>query len=139
MAGENGLRGISLGLCGREQEVLGGNVLVFKIGSFLKSPVNELSERGRHGGLGRALSRDFGQVVDLAVRLVQNDLRTNAQLLENRRNDAFLILKQGSKQVQGQQLRVAMFGRDVVGALNRFLRFNREFVPANSHGENLIW
>ena len=118
---------------GRQQQVFGGDVLVLEIVRFLECALDELVKRSRHRRLRSALARYLWQALYFHVRVIENCLRPDPQLFEDGRNNAFLIFQQGRQQVHGQQLGIAVLGRDLIGALDGFLRLNREFVPTNSH------
>ncbi len=90
MTRENFLRGIALQLRDRQQQMLGGDVFVFEIGSFFEGAFQELVGRRRDARLRRSAG-DLRQLLDRLVRFVQNGLRANADLFKNRRDDAFFV------------------------------------------------
>ena len=84
------------------------------------SSLAALRERGLRG----AAAGDLGQLFDLAIDLAQHGLRTDADFLQHRRNDAFFVLEQRRQQMQRQQLRIAVLGGEFVAPLHRFLRLD---------------
>ena len=138
VTGQDRLRRVFLAVGCGQQQVFGGDVLILEVVGFLESALDQLIQGRRHARLSRALARNFGQAADFAVGIMQDHLRTDAELLEDGRNDAFLVFKQGGEQVHGQQFGIAVFGCDLVGALNGSLRLHRKFVPTNGHGRLLF-
>ena len=61
-----------------------------------------------------ACPETFGKPFDLAVDLAQHGLRADADFLEHRRNDTFLVLEQRGQQVDRLQLGIAVLGCEVV-------------------------
>ena len=133
LRGQDLLRRIALQLRHGQQQMLGGDVLVLEIGGFLEGAVQKLVGGLRERRPARPPPETLGRRLDLAVRLAQHGLRTDADLLQHRRDDAFFVLQQRRQQMDRQQLRIAVLGGEFVRALHRFLRFHCEFVPTNCH------
>ena len=53
---------------------------------------------------------------------MQNGLRTDPDLFENRWHDAFFVLDQRGEDVQRHQLGIAVLGSDLIGTLESLLR-----------------
>ena len=107
-------------LCGEgEQEVLGGDVLVLEVGGFFEGSVEHLAESLAEAGL---LCRplDLGQPGDETVHPGEKLLYGHAHLVENREDDALLILKQRGHEVNRQRFRVAVVAGQPDRALDRF-------------------
>src|SRR5579871_2489659 len=117
--------------------MLRGDVLVLEVAGFFESLFQQLVDLVRHRGL-RSFSGNLRQLVDIAVDLAQDGLRTDANLFEHRWNDAFFVFEQRCQQMNWQQLRIAMLGSELAGALYSFLRFNSKFVPTYGHDETSI-
>ena len=117
-----------------EQQVLGRNVFVLEVGGFFEGLLEQLVGFVGERGL-RSFARNFGQLFDLAVDIAQDGLRADADLFQNRRNDAFLIFEQRSEQMNRLQLGIAVLGGELARALDGFLRFNGKFVPTDGHEE----
>ncbi len=66
-------------------------------------------------------------------------MRADSDLLQDRRDDAFLILNQGRENVDRQQFRIAVLRRELIGSLDGFLRFYSEFVPTDRHKVVLLF
>ena len=131
------LRRIALQVRDGQQQVLGGNVLVLEIGRFLEGALQKFVRRLGERGLRGSAAGDFGQALDLAIGLVQHGLRTDADFLQHRQNDAFFVLQQRRQQVQRQQFRIAVLGGEVVAALHRFLRLYCKFFPTDRHRNSI--
>ena len=86
----------------------------------------------------RAAAGNLGQALNRAVDLAQYGLRTNADFLQHRRDDAFFILEQCSQKMQRLQLGIAVLGGQIVGALHRLLRLYSKFFPTDCHKFLLI-
>jgi hypothetical protein len=117
-----------------EQEVLGRDVLVLEIVGFLECLVEDLLHGIGHAGL-RAGAGNLGEFAQGLGCFCDELVGGYADFLQDRDDDAVLVFKQGGEQVQRQQLRVAVLGRERARALNRFLRFHCEFIPTDCH----IW
>ena len=105
-----------------------------KFEASLKAWSSSLLALVRQRGL-RGASGDFGKLFDLAIDLGEHGLRANADLFQHGRNDAFFVFEQRRQQVQRQQFGIAVLGGELVRALDRFLRFDGEFVPTDGHGD----
>ena len=114
LPGQDLLRRIALQLRDGQQQVLGRNVLVLEVGGFLEGAfqkfVGRLGERGLRG----SAAGNLRQALDLAVDLAEHGLRTDADLLQHRRHDAFFVLEQRRQQMQRQQFRIAVLGGELV-------------------------
>src|SRR3954466_8943426 len=93
LARKNLLRRIALLLRNAQQQVLGGDVLVLEIVSFLERTLQQLAQSSRDRSLCGATG-NLGQLLNLAINIIQDSLRTDSDLLEHGRNDAFAILDQ---------------------------------------------
>ena len=133
MTPEDLLGGVAFHLRDREQHVFGGDVFVLEVVGFLEGTLQQLVQCRRHGRLCGGAG-NFGQALDFFVGVTQDGLRTYADLFQNRRHNPFPVFDESCQRVQRQQLGVAVFRGDVVGALHRFLRLYGEFVPADRHG-----
>ena len=137
-------RGIALLLGEGEQEVLRRDVFVLEVGCFLEGAVEDLLHRVRKSGL-RTGAADLGQRVQGVVGARQKLLRGHADLLQNRNDDAVLVLEQRREHVHGRELGIAVLKREIGRCLDGFLRFDREFVPTNCHIDSslllyvLVW
>ena len=76
---------------------------------------------------------NFGQLAEGLGCFCDELVSCYSDLLQDRNDDAVFVFKQGGEQVQRQQLRVAVLGRERARALNRFLRFDSEFIPTDCH------
>ena len=129
------LRRIALQTGQRQQHVLGRNVFVLEGVGFLERLLQNLIDRRRHSRrLRAAAARDFRQLLNFFVEVAEHRLRPDADFFEHRRNDAFAVLDQRGQQMERSKFRIAVLGRELVRALDGFLRFDCEFVPTNGHG-----
>ena len=113
--------------------MLGRDIFVLKIVGLFEGALQQLVQcRGR--GRLRGSAGHLGQTLDLPIGLTQDRLRADADLLQNRRHDAFAVFDESCQQMQRHQLGVAVLGGEVVGALDRFLRLYRKSVPTDGHG-----
>jgi hypothetical protein len=89
----------------REQDVLGGDVLVLELAHLVLGGVEDLDElAGGAGGLAaRPHGRHGGQ---RSVQAGADELRVDAELRQHRRDDAALLVEQREQQVLGRRLRI---------------------------------
>ena len=116
-----------------KQQVLGGDVFILEVVRFFEGTIQNLVQDIGNIRL-RRTSRHLGQLFDLAVHLVQHGLRPHADLLENRRHDALAVLEQRRQQMDRHQFGIAVFRRQIAGALYCLLSFDCKLVPTNGHG-----
>ena len=131
---QNLLRRIPLQVRDGKQQVLGGDVFVFEVGSLLERLLEQFIDFIRKRGL-RRLAGHFRKLFQLVVDVAQHGLRADPDFFEHRRNNAFLVFKQRGEQVKRPQLRIAVLGGEFVRPLDGFLRFDGKFVPTDWHRE----
>ena len=129
--GERVARGIAFGLGQREQQVLGGDVVVLEVFGLFAGAVEHLGQRVRHARLRAA--GDLGQLGDGGVRAVQQFLHADARAFEHGQHDAFAVFQQRRKQMHGQDFRIAVLSGSGRGGLDRLLRFSGQFFPFECH------
>ncbi len=125
-------RGIALQVRDAEQQVLGGDVLVFEVVGLLEGLVERFVERLAQAGLrGRAgYTRQF--LLDRCRSLSSRSVGT--PIFSSTGGDyALAVLEQSQQQMHGLELGVAELGRAILRLLHRLLRLDGEFVPTNSH------
>jgi hypothetical protein len=111
----------------REQEVLGGDVLVLEVAHLLLGEAQDANELGgRTGGLTAGAQR--GQGLDGRVGVGAHARDVGAELLEHGRDDASVLLEQDEEQVLGRDLRVAAALGERARGRDGFLRLDREAV-----------
>ncbi len=120
--------------------MLGGNVFVLEVGGFFEGLLQQLIGGIRDRCLG-GFSGNFRQLLNLAIQIAEDRLRTYADFFQHRRDNPFFIFQQSREQMQRHQFRIAMFGCEIVRPLNGFLRFYSKFVPTDGHGKLhlVIW
>ena len=126
-----GLAAAPGGLGERQQQVLGGDVVVLEVLGFLAGAVKHLGQRVRHAG--RGPTRDLGQLGDSGVGTVQQFLHAHARAFQHRQDDALAVFQQRRKQMHGQDFRVAVLSGSGRGGLDRLLRFSGQFFPLECH------
>jgi hypothetical protein len=127
------LDGLVLLLGEREQEVLGGDVVVLEVFGFLEGVLEDFVEGVAEAGLGgRAL--DFGELGDGGAEGVGERLDGDADLFKDGEDDALVIFEEGGHEVQREDFGVAVFSGEALGGLEGFLGFDGEFVPFDGHG-----
>ena len=89
----------------RQQEVLGGEVLVVEVGALRVGRVEHLLELAADAGLAAV---GLGQLADGVVGGVPHRERGQADALEDRQDDALLLAQQRGEQVVGGDLGVAL-------------------------------
>ena len=115
-----------------QQQVLGGDVLVFEVRRLAKGLLQRLVERLAQARL-RGRAGDARQFFLDAVQVALQPLRGHTDLFEDGGNHALAILDQRQQQVYGLQLGIAQFGGAGLRLLHRLLRLDGEFVPTNGH------
>ena len=119
--------------------MLGRDIFVFEIVGFLERLLQHLVDLRRHGGLLRAAAaRNLGQLLNLFVEIAEHGLRTDTDLLQHRRNDAFFIFNQRRQQMERCQLRIAVLGSEFVSALHSLLRFYGKFIQTDRHNSYFL-
>ena len=110
-----------------EQQVLGGDELVFKAGGFIEGALEDLVQGlGEiHPGLHAA---SFGESVEQAARLGDDGVGLDAAFFQDGTNDALFFFREGDEQVEGEHHLAFAFFSDGLGLLDCFLRFLRESV-----------
>ena len=106
-----------------QQQMLGGDVLVLEVIRLFESLVEQALRGGGKAGLCCAAG-DARQIFQNLVGLRQDCLRTGADFLQHRSNNALPVLQQRDQQVHGQQFGIAALGGDFRGALHRRLRLD---------------
>ena len=122
---------IAFGLGEREQEMLGGDVVVLEVFGLFGGAVEDLGERVGHAGLRAA--GDFGQLGDGCIRAGKKFLHADAGAFEDGEDDAFAVFEQRRKQMHGEDFGVAVFGGSGRGCLDGLLRFDGQFIPLECH------
>ena len=110
----------------REQEVLGGDVLVLELAHLVLGCAQHLHELGRGRGLGGAAQRR--ERVERRAHLAAQALDGDAQLAQHARDDGVALIEQHGEQVLGLHLGVAGGGREVDGRPEGLLGLDRESV-----------
>ena len=115
-----------------EQQVLGGDVLVFEVCGFIKGLVEGLVERRAEARLRRGAGHARQFFLDL-VQIALEPLDGHTDLFEHRGDDALAVLDEREQQVDGLQFGVAELGSARLRLLDRLLRLDGEFFPVNCH------
>ena len=115
----------------REQQVLGRDVLVLELApARARRRAGRRRARGASGRLGgRAL--DGRELVERGVDVVADGLRAGAELVEDRDDDAVLLLEQDGEQVLGRGLGVVARGGERAGGLERGAGLGREAIDVH--------
>ena len=120
------------GLHQRQQEVVGGDKLIFHHLSFFGGLLEDLHQLRIRLGLGASgnlrLMGKFRLGDSLKVTAV------DANFLQQRPDDSFVLGYQGLQKVDRRDLRIATVCSGIDGTLHRFLSFNCELVEAECHG-----
>ncbi len=111
----------------REQQMLGGDELVFKALGFIGRALQNLVERRReiHAGLHAA---GFRQGLELVASLGDDGVGMDAAFFENRADDTFLLFGQSQQQVKRIHYLAAVLPGDLLGKLQGLLGLLGEFV-----------
>ena len=110
----------------REQEMLGGDVLVAQLAHLVLSGAQHLHELGRGGRLGGAAERR--KIVEGGAHLAAQPLDGDAELAQDAGDDGVALVEQDCEQVLGLHLGMAGGGREVDGRPERLLGLDREAV-----------
>src|SRR5581483_435131 len=115
----------SLGLREREQQVLGRHELVAQRLGFLLGAIEDAVQLPREGRLRVRLAR-------IAARLggdaVAQGLDADAELVQQRRDDAFVLVEEGAQQMGVVDQRVPITASIVDGRVDGLRALDREFV-----------
>src|SRR5450432_3533524 len=133
MGREDLLGGVFLQVRHGQQQVLGGNVFVFKVGRFFEGLFQQLVDLIRERRLS-GFSGDLGKLFEFFVNIAQYGLWADADFFQHGRNDAFFIFEQRGQQVRRQHFGIAVLGGELARALDGFLRLYGEFIPTDGHG-----
>src|SRR5271166_4519603 len=96
VAGEDLLGRVLLEMRDGQQQVFGGDVLVFEIGGFFEGLLEQLVGGVRERRLG-GFSGNLRKLLDVAIEIAEDSLRADADFLEHGRNDAFFVFEQGGQ------------------------------------------
>src|SRR5580704_14172678 len=108
----------------------GNEVVLHRIG-FAMRGVEDLHQTA--GRLRRSPATRTRQVTQFGLYDSIKLLAVGADLLHDRREDAFLLRDQRGKQVQRLDLRISAVGSELLGSLHGLLGFDREFVESYGH------
>ena len=100
----------------REQQVLGGDVLVAELRELALGGAQDGDQLARDGRLG-GRARDRRQLLERLVDVGADGLRAGAELVEHGHDDAVLLLEQDGEQVLGRGLGMVARGGQRGGGL----------------------
>ena len=105
-----------------EQQMLGGNELVFEVFGFLEGGFENLLQAGEmYMPVGWPVI--FGHGVQLPLRLVIERIGLDAAFFENRAHDALALAGERDQQMQRMNRLMPVLAGDFLRLLNGFLRF----------------
>src|SRR4051812_18813291 len=111
--------------------MFGRDVLVFELIGFLEGALEDGSCRARKPRLLDSAARLLRQGCNLTIDGGGQRLGSGADLAENRDDDTLAVSEQRSQKVQRAHFGVTVFSSRVIRGLDRFLRLDGEFVPAD--------
>ncbi len=117
----------------REQEVLGGQVVVAELGALGIRSLEHRVTVGGQLGLLRGLPVDLGEPRQQLVDPVAHDLARHADALEHGQHHALGLRHEGGEQVLGRDLGVVALPRERLGGTQRFARLVRQLVGVERH------
>ena len=118
-------RRIALLLGNGQKQMLGRNVFILEIVSFLESPLEHLVQRLAHVLLGKAL--DLRQLGDLFFNFLRQDFAANSQARQKRWHHAIGLRGQRREQVHRLNLLVFLRRSNFLRSLYGFLRLDGHF------------
>ena len=121
------------GLGEREQEVLGGDVLVAELAGLALGGAQDVEQLARGRGLAGA-GGDGGQAVQRAADLAADGGRIGADLAQDGADDPLLLVEQGEQQVLRRRLGVAPIGGQPDRLLEGLLGFDGEAFELHQGG-----
>ena len=110
----------------REQDVLGGDVLVAEAGRLLLRLLEDPDELGRGPDVRDGVPAQLRELLDRLVRATACLPGIDPEPLQNRDDDALVLIEEGGEEVGGSDLRVRALGREPLRGCHRFLGANRE-------------
>ena len=111
----------------REEQVLGGDVVVLEVGGDLLGEVEEPHERRREARFG-VFAGDVRELRESLRDLLRGLARGDTHALEKRRDDSTFLFDEGRREVLGRHLRVAVGPGGLCRPLKDFLRLVGEAV-----------
>ena len=118
----------------REEEVLGGDVIVLEGGGRLLGEVRQADERGGEPGLD-ALAGDARELPEEPGDFLRGLPGRDAHPLEERRDDTTLLLEERGHEMLGRDLRVTVRAGDLGGSLKSLLGLVGEAVRVHGAKE----
>ena len=124
----------------REEDVLGGGVLVLDRFGFFPSPVEKLAKPGRKAGLGA--TGHLGHAVENRAEGANQALQIGASLLKNRRREPARLGEKIEQQVLGIHFGIAPIGRVLLGGNQGLACFGSESIESHfeqvKHGDGRV-
>ena len=112
-----------------DQQVFGADVFVFELVGFFERVLQDSIES--RTDVDFRLPLNLGQLGDSVRQVARQRLQIDAELLQDRQNDAFLLLDQGEQKMLGRDLRIAVFLRMRLRRLKGLLALQRQLVKTN--------
>ena len=117
----------------REQDVLGGEVVVAEVGPLRIGRLEHLEGVGRQLRLLGGLAVDLGELRQLLVDPVAHDPCGHAETLEYGKHHTLGLRHQCRKHVRGRDLGVVLLARQGLGGAERLTGLARELVGVERH------
>ena len=115
----------------RQQQVLGGDELVFEAAGFVEGALQHFVERLRSVETRLRRHADLGNVLQLLLAFGDDRVRLHATFFEHRPHNPFALLGQGGQQVQGIEHLAIGLGGDFLRLLQRLLSFLGELIESD--------
>ena len=128
-----------LGARQREQQVLGGDVLVLELAGGLLGAAEDLHDLAGGADVLGALAGDSGKAVEGLVDLAADLRRGRAELLQHRHDDAAVLLEEDGEKMFGGDLRVAAVVGEALRGLDGLLRLDGEAVCVHAAVLSVKW
>ena len=119
----------------REQQVLGGDVLVLETAHLLLALAQDAHELARRAG-GLAPGGQRRHRVEQGVDLAAQGARVGAELGEHRHDDAAVLLEQHAEQVLGRHLWVAAALGELAGRGDGLLGLDGESISLHKKSQS---
>ena len=121
----------------REEDVLGGEVVVAQVRALRVGALEDAESVARHARLLRGLPVHVGLALQRLVDPVADGLGRDTQSLQHRQHDALGLAEKGGEEVLGRDLGVVLLAGQCLGGTDRLTGLAGELVRVERHQASL--